>query len=92
MVHFLLLVCTVQRKPIELWNVEQPEDNRGKNIKSKKQSKQGGNGNTEKTYYIHKYSKGIPLAEAVIVRSYYATSLATKWRHLNSEDSLISNI
>ncbi len=36
--------------------------------KSKKfDSKQSANGNTNKTCYIHKYSNGIPLAEAVIV-------------------------
>ena len=30
-------------------------------------SKHNANASTKKTYYIHKYSKGIPLAEAVIV-------------------------
>lgn len=51
----------------EKCDVKESEDNRENNNKSRKQSNHGANGNTEKTCYIHKYSKGIPLAEAVIV-------------------------
>ena len=48
----------------EEYDVKESEDNREENKSSKKQ---GANANTKKTCYIHKYSKGIPLTEAVIV-------------------------
>ena len=58
-------ISNVLQEPTEQEEYVEEADNRKKNNKSK--PSQGANSNIEKTCYIHKYSKGIPLAEAVIL-------------------------
>lgn len=55
------IMRSIQIQLTEIYKIYEQE------TKNKEFDSKTSNANTKKTYYIHKYSKGIPLVEAVIV-------------------------